>query len=124
MTSLPSQIDNPKGNKNNQLTTWPGLTIEAVKKYLPDSCPATDKGHMKRHQKGIISTKEKVKDAFKKIERARCINPLEVRERMNQIFMTLGYVDKKEGTKKLPITSIHGMTDMFIMYDWTPNYIL
>ena len=87
-----------KAIKNNQLATWPGLTAEAVQKYLPDSCPAIDKGHMKRQKKGIRSIKEKVKDAFEKIERARCINPLEVRERMNQIFMTLGYVDKKEET--------------------------
>ena len=41
------------------------------------------------------------------------MNPPEERERMNQIFMTLGYVDKKEGkiyadlTRKFPITSIH-----------------
>ena len=51
------------------------------------------------------------------------MNPPEERERMNQIFMTLGYVDKKEGkiyadlTGKSPITAIHGMTAMFIMYD-------
>ena len=44
--------------------------------------------------------------------------------------MILGYVDKKEGTiyadstGKFPITSIHGMTEMFIMYDWTSNAIL
>ena len=49
---------------------------------------------------------------------------------MNQIFMTLGYVDKKEGTiyadltGNFPITSINGMTAMFIMYDWTSNAIL
>ena len=46
-----------KAIKNNQLTTWPGLTAEAVEKYLPESCPATDKGHTKRQQKGIRSTK-------------------------------------------------------------------
>ena len=44
--------------------------------------------------------------------------------------MALGYVDKKEGTiyaeltRKFPITSIHGMTAILIMYDWTPNAIL
>ena len=49
---------------------------------------------------------------------------------MNQIFMTLGCVDKKEGTiytdltGKFPITSLHGMAVMFIMYDWTSNTIL
>ena len=58
------------------------------------------------------------------------MNPPEKKERMNQIFMTLGYVDKKEGkiyadlTVKSPITSIHGMTEMFIMYDWTSNAII
>ena len=58
------------------------------------------------------------------------MNPPEERERMNQIFMTLGYVDKKERTiyadltGKFPITSIHGMTAMFIMYDWKSNSII
>ena len=45
-----------KAIENNQLTTWPGLTSDAVRKHLPDSSPATDKGHMKRQRKGIRST--------------------------------------------------------------------
>ena len=58
------------------------------------------------------------------------MNPPEERKIMNQIFMTLGYVDNNERTiytdltGKFPITSIHGMTSMFIMYDWTSNSIL
>ena len=85
---------------------------------------------MKRQQKGIRSTKEKVKDTLEKIETARCMNPPAERESMNQIFMTLGYVEKKEITiysdltGKFPIISIHGTTAMFIMYDWTTNAIL
>ena len=130
MPIFPSKIETSQSNKNNQLATWPGLTIEAVQKYLPDSCPSTEKGLMKRHQKGIISTKDKINDALEQIETAQCMNPHEEREIMNQIFMTLGYVDKKEGkiyadlTVKFLITSIHGMTVMFIMYDWTFNAIL
>ena len=99
-------------------------------KYFPDSCPATDKGHMKGKQKDIRSTKDKIKDALEKIETAWYMNPPEERERMNQKFMTLGYVNKKEGTiyadltGEFSITSIHGMTAMFIMYDWTTNAIL
>ena len=42
-----------KAIKNNQQTTWPGLTAKAVEKYLPDNAPATDKGYMSRHRKGI-----------------------------------------------------------------------
>ena len=52
---------------------------------------------MKRQIKGIRSTKIKIKDTLEQIETARCMNPPEEREKMNQIFMTLGYVDKKEG---------------------------
>ena len=64
----PPKLTLLKAIKKNQLATWPGLTIEAVQKYLPDSCPATYKGHMKRQQKGIRSTKYKIKDALEKIE--------------------------------------------------------
>ena len=46
-----------KAIRNNQLATWAGLTAEAVEYYLPESWPANDKGHMKRQQKGIRSTK-------------------------------------------------------------------
>ena len=35
-----------KAVENNQLATWP-ITADAVKKYLPDNSPATDKGSMK-----------------------------------------------------------------------------
>ena len=58
------------------------------------------------------------------------MNPPEEREETNQIFMTLGYMDKKEGKiyadlpRKFPITSIHRMTEMFIMYDWTSTTII
>ena len=85
---------------------------------------------MKRQRKGIRSTTDKIKDALEQIETALCRNPLEEKEIMNQIFMTLGYVYKKEGTiyadltGKYSITSIHRMTAMFIMYDWTSNAIL
>lgn len=49
---------------------------------------------------------------------------------MNQIFPTLGYIDKKVGTVyadltgRFPITSLNGMSAVFIMYDWTTNAIL
>ena len=35
-----------KAIENGHFTTWPGLTPEAVEKYLPRHLPATDKGHM------------------------------------------------------------------------------
>ena len=32
-----------KALHNNQFVTWPGLTVKAVQKYLPESSPATQK---------------------------------------------------------------------------------
>ena len=42
-----------KAIENGHFTTWPGLTPEAVEKYLPRHSPATDKGHMARQKQGV-----------------------------------------------------------------------
>ena len=46
-----------KAIENRHFTTWPGLTVEAVEKYLPRHSPATDKGHMSRQKQGVRPTK-------------------------------------------------------------------
>ena len=58
------------------------------------------------------------------------MNPPQEKEKWNQLFMTIGIINKKEGTiyadltGKFPITSMDGMQAIFIMYDWTTNAIL
>ena len=58
------------------------------------------------------------------------MNPPKDKEKWNQMFMTMGIINKKEGTiyadltGKFPITSMDGMQAIFIMYDWTTNAIL
>ena len=59
--SAPSSIQPSKSNvekaiENGHFTTWPGLTPEAVEKYLPRHSPATDKGHMSQQPQGVRST--------------------------------------------------------------------
>jgi hypothetical protein len=106
---------------NNQLPTWPGLTSTAIKKYLPDTSTATDKGRMKRQRKGLHSTKEKVSIALDKIEYDRDMNPPLEREEQNQPFCYSGVMDPKHGTiytdftGKFPLRSIDGMTSIFIL---------
>ena len=119
-----------KAIRNNQLTTWPGLTAAAVEKYLPDHSPATDKGHMRRQRKGIRSTQTKVETELERIETERDYHPPGEQEKFNQIFCYAGVIDKKDGTiyvdntGNFPITSIDGMRAVFILYDWTSNAIL
>ena len=116
--------------KNNQLTTWPGLTARAVEWYLPDHVPATDKGHMKRHKKGIRSMKQKVRDDLESIEVETCINPPLEQEKMNQLFASMAYIDRKDSimytdlTGNFPVRSIDGYAAFFVLYDWTTNVIL
>jgi hypothetical protein len=42
--------------EQNYFPTWPGFTAAAVKQYLPDAAPATDKGQMQQQRKGLRST--------------------------------------------------------------------
>ena len=119
-----------KALHNNQFVTWPSLTVKAVQKYLPESSPATDKGHMKRQKQGIRSTKEKKMTALSTIETARDINlPME-KETKNQIFFCHAVLEPKSGTiyidytGNFPIRSMEGNTAIFILYYWSSNSIL
>ena len=110
--------------RNNNFPTWPGLTTQAVHKYLEDS-PATAKGHMKRVRQGLRSTKPNIRPP--PIED---INPPQVIDRNNQIFCYTGTLNPKEGTiyvdltGNFPIRSMEGHISMFILYDYTTNAIL
>jgi len=115
----------------NQFTMWPRLTKEAVRKYLPESSPATDEGHMKRQHQCIQSTQEKVKNKVERIEYEHCMNPPQERERrIYQLFCFSGLLDPKAGTMytdftgKFPLCLVHGSTILFILYDRTTNSIL
>ena len=96
-----------KAVHNNPFMMWPGLTVKAVKKYLPDSSPATDKGHMKRQKQGIRSTKEKIMTALNTIETARDINPPMEKETQTIFLLTmLSWNQKRERyTSTTPATS-------------------
>ena len=119
-----------QASKHNQLTTWPDLTATSVVKYLPYHTPATDTGHMKRHKKGIQSTKQKPKKDLESIEVKRCINPPLEQEIMNQSFASIVYIDKKDGIMHTYLTcnlqcKVWIDTQLlFILYDWMTNAIL
>jgi hypothetical protein len=44
------------------LTSWPGLTVNAINKHFPESVE-TQKGHMRHQRKGMRSTKQSVLQA-------------------------------------------------------------
>ena len=64
------------------------------------------------------------------IETQRYMNPPVEKEKWNQLFMTMGIIDKKDGTiyanltGRFLITSVDGKQAIFIMFDCTTNTIL
>ena len=68
--------------------------------------------------------------ALSTIETARDINPPIEKETQNQIFVYHAILETKAGTRyvdytgNLPIRSMEGNTDIFILYDWSSNAIL
>merc|ERR1712177_29535 len=67
----PVKVTWKKAIENRHVTTWPGLTVEAVEKYLPRHSPATDKGHMSRQPQGVRSTSKAQEWAAKKLRELR-----------------------------------------------------
>ena len=82
--------------EQNYFPTWPGFTAAAVKRYLPEDAPATDKGHMRRQRKGLRSTSRKSME--EKTETFKDFHPPIEKEDNNQIFCGLAIIDKKKGT--------------------------
>ena len=69
-----------KAIENGHFTTWPGLTVEAVEKYLPRHSPATDKGHMSRQPQGVRSTSKAKEWTAKKLREWRRASSKEAAE--------------------------------------------
>ena len=89
--------------ESRQFATWPGLTEEAVQKYLAESSPATDGGHMSRQRKNIRSTKkeENGKRAAAELnskETAADMHPKLEHDDFNHLFCASFTIDPKNGT--------------------------
>ena len=57
--------------KNKQLKSFAGLTYDLIKKHLPESCPATEKGHMVQRRAGAQSprnNRQEIIDACKEVD--------------------------------------------------------
>ena len=104
------------------MTTRPGLTARAVERDLTNHAPAIDKGHMRRHKRGIRSIKQQQREDLESIEVKRCINPPLEQEKMNHLFASMVYVNKKDGimytylTGNFPVQSVDEYTTFLPYY--------
>jgi hypothetical protein len=93
------------------LTTWPGLTVKAVRKYLSKS-EATTQGHLDQEQQGIQSTRK----------------PIIPPQRTNNIMVSYFNVPTgkifTDQTGRFPEQSTRGNNYVFVLYDYDSNAIL
>jgi hypothetical protein len=102
--------------ENDQLRTFPHLTVENVRKHLEPS-PATAKGRIRMNKKGIRSTRKPNENAL----------PI---PQANQVFCFTAMADKTKRTLyhdltgRLPVMSLEGNQYFLVAYDYTINAIL
>ncbi|KAL7503761.1 hypothetical protein ACHAXN_001695, partial [Cyclotella atomus] len=134
-----------KAINNNQFASWPGLTADAVRKYLPDST-ATAKGHMKKTPAGVRSTRPKqpiiklpappnvtippnAKVKLVAPNDADLFPPKEINA-VNHIFCWAALADQIDGTTytdltgRFPTMSLENKQYIFVAYDYTTNAII
>jgi hypothetical protein len=103
--------------ENEQLRTFPHLTVENVRKHLEPSS-ATAKGRIRMNKKGIRSTRKPRDSPNLPIPQA------------NQVFCFTAMADKAKRTLyhdltgRLPVMSLEGNQYFLVAYDYTINAIL
>jgi len=124
---------------NNQFASWPGLTADAVRRYLPDST-ATTKGHMKKTPAGVRSMRPKQHtpthihshdnpDHTPSPHKADYFPPPEY-STINHIFCWAALADQIDGTTytdltgRFPAMSLENNQYVFVAYDYTTNAII
>eukprot|EP00804_Cyclotella_cryptica_P028195 CCRYP_011052-RA/>CCRYP_011052-RA protein AED:0.30 eAED:0.33 QI:0/0/0/1/0.5/0.33/3/0/617 len=111
-----------KAINNNQFSSWPGLTADALRRYLPDST-ATAKGHMKKTPAVVIPTQDHPS------HNADCFPPQESNN-INHVFCWAALADQINGTTytdlkgRFPTMSLENNQYVFIAYDYTTNAII
>jgi hypothetical protein len=105
--------------KKGHLTTWPGLTVEAVNTHLKLT-PATAMGNMNQRHQNTRSTKPKLI-----AQDDKNITPLGLEEKTHLVFAVVldhgqVYTDL---TGAFPTRSIRGNSGLMICYSYDANYI-
>eukprot|EP00804_Cyclotella_cryptica_P024589 CCRYP_001603-RA/>CCRYP_001603-RA protein AED:0.24 eAED:0.18 QI:0/0/0/1/1/1/2/0/837 len=127
-----------KAINNNQFATWPGLTADAVRRYLPDST-ATAKGHMKKTPAGVRSTRTTPTPTIHRPP-STCppspppnyedLFPPQEPNTINHIFCWAALADQIDGTTytdltgRFPTMSLENKQYIFVAYDYTTNAII
>ena len=115
-----------KAIANNHYTSWPGLTLTAVRKHFPESVE-TVKGHMKKQKAGIRSTKKQLIMPTETDEELPQATTTKSREIMLQVLDTTDELAMKiytDQTGKFPTRSSKGNQYIMVLAELDSNAIL
>ena len=107
-----------KAIANGHFATWPALTVDNVRKYLPKS-DAMVKGHMNQIRQNIRSTQPKVATPTPDtdmVQEDRCRYVFSAIMETGQIYTDL--------TGRFPTTSQSGNKYILVLYDYDSNSVL
>ena len=104
--------------RNNQLTSFPGLTAEAVARHFPES-DETQKGHMRQTRQGVRSTKVVDEDAII-FKPSPGVKHKDVYLRVYNATKKTMYSDQ---TGRFPVVSIRGNKYVMVACELDGNYI-
>ena len=115
--------------EKNFFTTWPGLTADAVRKYLPKSL-ATAKGHLKSSPKNLRST-SKIRPIISSPQPSTVMttppSTLEPTVRTHLVYAKVIAITGQiysDQTGRFPVTSSRGNKYIMIVYDYDSTAIL
>ena len=117
---FPTKATMIKAIRNGWLIGWPGLTIENVNTFFPES-DATHKGHMKAQRQGVRSTKEKEKSTDSEENKSPAAG-----KREKDVFIKIWDTKEKmftDQTGKFPYQSVNGNRYLMVMVEIDSNYI-
>jgi hypothetical protein len=106
-----------KAIQNGHFATWPSITVENVRKYLPKS-DATSKGHMNQIRQNIRSTQPAVEQPAPEtdmVQEDKCNYIYYVVMDTNQIYTDL--------MGRCPKTLLSGNKYILILYDYDSNIV-
>jgi hypothetical protein len=107
-----------KSIQNGQFSTWPSLTVDNVRKYLPKSDEMV-KGHVNHIRQHISSTQPPVTEPTPEsemVEEDKCNFIFAAIMDTSQIYTDL--------TGRLPTTYLSGNKYILILYDYDSNIVL
>ena len=105
--------------RNNQLTSFPGLTAEAVSKHFPES-DETQKGHMRQTRQGVRSTKVIDEDAAHNFQPTPGVKHKDVYLRVFDATKKTMYSDQRG---RFPVVSSRGNKYLMVACELDGNYI-